>query len=234
MTSISSFLVQNEHTIPLIAAINALPEWWNTVSRSHKFLQRVPGHALLQRLRQWLVEGIQVEVQEPVPNTFLAPLTVGMHVVEYLSYLESKSVSHASVLRATGACGFQGLCIGQLTAIACSSATNDSELHEQAAVALRLAVLIGAIIDLDGCYAEPPKQWACVIARHKSSDLSQPITDVLAGYPEVSRCTPIISEQTQLTSTRRSYRLSRALQQALSPFHNVTSVKSLPNWRLEA
>jgi hypothetical protein len=189
LSLISSFLAQNEHTTPLVSAINALPEWWDSISRSHRFLQRVPGHASLGRLRRWLVEGLPDEVEEPTPNVFLAPLTVGMHVVEYLSYLESESVSHASVLQATRTNGFQGLCIGQLTAIACSSATNESEFIKQAVVAVRLAVLIGAIIDLDGCYAEPPRQWACIVARHKSSTLSNTITDVLAGYPDVSKCT---------------------------------------------
>jgi hypothetical protein len=193
LTLISAFLLHDEHANLLIETINSLPEWWNAISESHTVLQRVPGHGLLERLSRWLLQGSFNEFEEPVPNTFLAPLTVVSHVVEYLSYLRSDSAQHADVLQAARTGGYQGLCIGQLAAIACSNAANESEIIDQAAVAIRLAVLIGAIIDLDGCFAEPPKKWACIVAREKSSASSYDLDNVLGHHPEVTDCTSIIT-----------------------------------------
>jgi hypothetical protein len=193
LTFISAFLRHDENANSLIDTINSLPEWWDAVSESHTVLQRVPGYVLLERLRRWLVQGLHEEFEEPVPNTLLAPLTVVSHVVEYLSYLRSRLAKHADVLQAARTGGYQGLCIGQLAAIACSNAANEIELIEQAAVAIRLAVLIGAITDLDGCFAEPPKDWACIVAREKSSASSDDLNSVLNHHPEVSDCTSIIS-----------------------------------------
>jgi hypothetical protein len=187
LSSIRSFLLQDKHTIPLVETIITLPAWWDTICLSHTRLQRIAGRSLFKRLRQWLLEGVPVGFDRLEPNTILAPLTVITQVVEYLWYLRSCGADHGSISQAAGAQGFQGLCIGQLTAIACCSALDERQLIKQAAVAVRLAILIGAIVDLDGCLAEPPREWVCVVARHKSTNPSTTITDVLDNYPEV-RC----------------------------------------------
>ncbi|KAF2829407.1 hypothetical protein CC86DRAFT_346125 [Ophiobolus disseminans] len=184
LCSITSALLQDSNTATLVEAINALPEWWDTITQSHIVLQKVPGYALLERLRQWLIEGARNGYEEPAPNVLLAPLTIVTHLVEYLSYLRTVSTKHTKALEAAHIGGFQGLCIGQLSAYVLASASNERELMEQAAVAIRLAVLIGATVDLDGCYAEPPMEWTCVVACRKSGLPSGTFAAVLAEYPE--------------------------------------------------
>jgi len=187
-SSITSFLRQDKNTAPLLQAIDGLPQWWDEVSKSHKVLQKLPGHDLLDGLRQWLVGGAQFELQTPAPNVILGPLTVISHAVEYLSYLRSQPATHAEIWEVAGAKGFQGLCIGHLAAVACASARSEREFIEQAAVVLRLAVLIGATVDLDGRYAEPAKKWTCIVARRRIDASPNAVSEAMSDYPDVSTC----------------------------------------------
>ncbi|KAI1805059.1 hypothetical protein F4811DRAFT_570540 [Daldinia bambusicola] len=68
-------------------------------------------------------------------NILLVPLTVISQIVEYIR------LSHRGVV--------QGFCVGFLAAAAVASSQNRAELERWTATAIRLAVCIGAIVDLD-------------------------------------------------------------------------------------
>lgn len=205
LSSISSLLLKDEHTTALVDIINTLPEWWNDIAQSHKVLQGVPGHAALERLRQWLTEGAQYDRRDPTPNIILVPLTIFTHLVEYFTYIRSGRVRHIDVVLAAQTSGFQGLCVGQLTATVLASSKDENEIIQQAGVAIRLAVLIGAIVDLDGCYAETPKEWASLVACSKADLPLNTVSNVLAAYTEV--CFFHIMSSKILTDIRPMYQL---------------------------
>lgn len=84
--------------------------------------------------------------------------------------------------------GVQGLCVGFLSAIVVSLSRNDMEIGTVAAIGLRLAVCIGAYVDLDGISGIPSKEAACVALRWKdniSSDKKK-VDALLQSFPEVS------------------------------------------------
>ncbi|KAI1444132.1 hypothetical protein F5Y02DRAFT_428086 [Annulohypoxylon stygium] len=80
------------------------------------------------------------------------PITVVIHTIQYLKYLESTEVpgDHSSLLRSVSAGGgIQGFCAGLLSALAVASGTTKEEVAELAATSVNLAFCIGAYVDLD-------------------------------------------------------------------------------------
>jgi hypothetical protein len=77
-------------------------------------------------------------------------MTVIIHLVQYLNYLDRSNCTHAQVLvhtRLGG--GVQGFCVGLLSAIAVASSRNEHDVVRMGAVALQLATCIGTYIDWD-------------------------------------------------------------------------------------
>ncbi|KAI1390570.1 uncharacterized protein F4822DRAFT_436419 [Hypoxylon trugodes] len=122
----------------LIRIVRELPALWAATIRPG-----CPDFASLTRAEnqlQELVAFFEGETEEmsgltPPYNILLAPLTVITHIAEYVHFNYQGSA--------------QGFCIGFLAAAAVACARNGPELEKWASTAIRLAVCIGATIDLD-------------------------------------------------------------------------------------
>lgn len=187
LSSIRTSLLENSNTAPLVQAIIELPATWSSFTESYVPLQQIPGQVILEKLRQWIECGTQISFTDPQQNILLTPLTLITQLVEYLSFLqnESNGAKHADMIASSKANGFQGLCIGLLSAITLASATDEKELVAQAVTALHIAVLIGATVDLDSWFAEPQQGMASLVVRMRTAsdaDISKIIGE---RYPEV-------------------------------------------------
>ncbi|POR33739.1 Polyketide synthase [Tolypocladium paradoxum] len=125
------FLVRIAQDLPTVWAATIHPN-------SPRFGRLTGAEQQLQQLGAFL-ENDAAELQHPsgVPccNLVLAPLTVLSQIAEYVRLGRQGPV--------------QGFCVGFLAAAAVASARNRAELEQWTATAARLAVCIGAVIDLE-------------------------------------------------------------------------------------
>ncbi|KAL4760329.1 non-reducing polyketide synthase spyA [Aspergillus foveolatus] len=194
LDQLASYLTRSQRSPelrPLVEAIRALPEVWAALKIAEPSLQALSNAPVLS-LRDWLSspssslhpditsnsgsDGYgnsysRLTVPATLPNVLLAPLTVVIHLAQYIHYLDDLSLdlglegaaadAHVYIREAfaatppaqspdTGidtASKFQGLCIGTISAVVMECSSTRTELGRNAATALRLAMCIGAYVD---------------------------------------------------------------------------------------
>ena len=174
----------------LVAAIRDLPSLWRALVQSLPQYHRVPGQRLLEELRAWIDHSRPLSPSQPVPNVLLTPLSVIADLANCLHGLRISFTdhdnSHATVLESVRRYGdFQGLCTGLLAAIAVACSEEENDIGDFGAVAVRLGVCVGAIVDLEGAFGDPPNEACCLSVRPRSGEYSQ-MLKVLQDFPEVS------------------------------------------------
>ena len=182
-------LVREPRLSTFANALKQLPDLWETLLKSNPRLHRVPGRESMRDLRQWIDTGHFPATIEPVPSILSTPMTIIIHTVQYIDYLKDNSnafPTHSDLLRSLQLGGVQGFCTGFLTAIAVACSKNEKDIDELGAVALRLALCIGAYVDLDGAYATPPNEtcWLAVRWRHEVE--KDRVLNILKSYPDVN------------------------------------------------
>ena len=173
----------------LVRAIKDLPSLWRALLRVLPKLHQVPGPRVFQDLKAWLDNGRPLARSHPCPNVMLTPLSVIADVANYLHILRiinpDKDKSHSTILQSLNQYGgFQGLCTGILAAIATACSKEESSIGDLGAVALRLAVCVGAIVDLEGAFAVPPNE-ACCLSVHSKFGEEPALQRILQDFPEV-------------------------------------------------
>lgn len=180
-------LLNNAHLQSFAAAIEDLGSFWELLVNADKNLAHLAGSEELRTLQTWLDQGTFPPTStEPLSNTVLTPLTVIVHVVEYFDSLEDQALgcSHSEMLQSVTDAGIQGFCSGLLTAVAVACSSTESNLIRLACVSLRLAVVIGAYIDLDEDTRELEKKAACLAVRWSNPEQEQFVRSSLEGMPE--------------------------------------------------
>lgn len=133
-----------------IDTLSELPSIWETASTRIPTIPSVPGKRLLENLHTWLTDGPPEYDVGDLPNTLLAPLTVLSQLAQYRRYLEihygDAPDAHAALVRSKNTTVL-GFCEGLLTAFAIASSESTEDWNHHAAVAVRLAMLVGAVVD---------------------------------------------------------------------------------------
>ncbi|KAL2847540.1 hypothetical protein BJY01DRAFT_246767 [Aspergillus pseudoustus] len=219
---------------PLLEAIRALPEVWATLKIAEPSLQALSDAPVLN-LRNWLSppssslhNGItsnnvsngdgnsysRLTVPATFPNVLLAPLTVIIHIAQYIHYLDGLSLdlglngadAHVYIREAFAAAPpaqtpdtdiesaskFQGLCIGTLSAAVMECSSTRTELGQNAAAAVRFAMCIGGYVDSERALAmngsnsslNSSSEIVCFIARWGVESGREDVEAVLSRYPE--------------------------------------------------
>ena len=133
-------------------------------------------------IRSWIDQGELCGSSMPLPNVILTPLTIIMQIVEYFCFLEKYSTTHSQVLKKLESAGVQGFCTGSLTAVALACSRHEDDVNAFGAVALHLAMFIGAIVDLDGASAGPSNETTCLAIRWKREDNKDGILKYLEDH----------------------------------------------------
>jgi hypothetical protein len=188
-------LRQDINTIPRLSAlkhaVGDLPRFWNALVSFDPELSQVPGASRLGQLSQWLrVGGHLPHAQSDAPNYYGLAVTILLQISQYSRYLDYLgSDAHLRILKSVQAGGIQGFCAGFLSTLAVASAGEDTDLGSTAAVALRLAVCIGAYVDRDGIYSEQPEIYSTIAIRWKEGnpDGKSEVTKMIQSFPKVSR-----------------------------------------------
>ncbi|KAL4976239.1 hypothetical protein BDW66DRAFT_151186 [Aspergillus desertorum] len=125
-------------------AIAGLPTFWQTLSDALPELSEVlPPPERLRDLDRLLSHNVdEIEGEPSMLNMVLTPLVVLTHLTEYERYL---ATNHHADDQTTAA----GFCTGLLSTFAVASSRTSHDLARYGAVALRLATLVGALVDAD-------------------------------------------------------------------------------------
>ena len=125
-----------------------LPTYLKTFSENFPNIQAVLGVKLLEGLNDWIDIGQIPSASPHLPNVILSPLIVLSQLTQYSKYLK---LAHGGAQNLYGSHSQQTevvrFCTGLLSAFAVSSAGNQAQFQQYGAVAVRLAALIGALVD---------------------------------------------------------------------------------------
>lgn len=191
LSQLRLILLNDRRLTTFLTELKNLASFWKILADADSSLNQVPGLQSLEDITNWIDRGdFPVQISETLPNVLSTPLTVIIHIVEYFNYLKhlGPSVSHSQILNRLRVGGIQGFCTGFLTAVALACSSDEEEVNQFGAVALRLAVCIGAYVDLDGRFASPPCETSSLAVRW-TQEIGKPrVLDVMKAYPGV--CDP--------------------------------------------
>ncbi|KAK9783861.1 putative polyketide synthase [Seiridium cardinale] len=238
----------------MLQAIGELPRYWTALAKTLPDLAHtLRNERVVLDLRAWLMSEGDVEFPfGEAGNAVLTPLVVLHQLTQYWQYVQKKygesqasgtTVDSQAELVATQQHGSEthslGLCTGMLSSFAVSSAKSRLEFEKYGSVAVRLAMLIGAVVDAEESSNQAlgqGKATSFATAWHNDKeeqdfrrilDSSFPDTYVSVRYDE-ARATVTTSEHTagELLQQLRDAGITVAEVGLKGRFHNPDSETS--------
>lgn len=191
LQTLREFLREAEDCKWMLDIVSELPTRWNELAKQFPKLQSIPGERLLNDLKRWFQGDDADQATSQLPNILLTPLVVLTQLTQFSRYL-SHSLAGASaqvddLFRALAQHHVEtvGLCTGLLSASAVSSASDAATFRQYGAVAVRLAMVIGALVDSQDASDRLHGPSRAFAVAWTSSEMSGDLTRVLEGFPEV-------------------------------------------------
>ncbi|KAL8720574.1 MAG: hypothetical protein Q9225_002593 [Loekoesia sp. 1 TL-2023] len=191
----------------VLDTIKELPDHWDAFNKELPHLSAVPGGRLLRDLIDWFSRGA-MPTQKPghLPNILLSPLVVIAQLAQYAEYLvlchpESQDEDlFAAPMPDVETLGF---CTGILSAVVVSCSTNKMQFAEYGATAVRLAVLIGGLVDAQDARDEhgESKSLATVWKSHQSQ---LEMARILQRFPEAYVSVNYDEHRATVTTSQKS------------------------------
>ena len=165
----------------LNGVISELPSLWLALQKEFPELSIITGAEQLEQLKR-LLSPMQLPDVWASSNLVLAPLTVISHIADFLRL---RRTARNTIF--PGIDNVQGFCVGFLVAAALASSWDEIEFRRSASTAIRLAVCVGAIIDLnDRSFRNPADRSSAIVVRWKTESGKQAFEGTLKDYPSVS------------------------------------------------
>jgi hypothetical protein len=174
LSELRNTIISNPKLAFLKDIIKTLPHLWkSTILTGCSQLKRLTlAGEQIEELVRFFDTGATDALPTPTPyELFLVPLTVISQIAEYIS-LEGEGP-------------VQGFCVGFLAAAAVASSQNSAELEHYTATAVRLALCIGAVVDLDERERSGNRSstWS---VRYTSGGEEEHFRRTLTSFPEAS------------------------------------------------
>lgn len=183
-------IVGNEDHKWAIDTIVSLPQYWKTIAAAIPGLETATELEKLEDLKEAFSTGQSLNTQFPLPNTLLIPLVVILHLTQYASFIKQNNAGLDNDIDvfALSKDGQEtlGLCTGLLSSLAVSSAGNKAEFMRYSAVAVRLGLLIGMVVDAQDA-ATPSGPSKSLTAAWNSAEKAKETQRILKGFPQVSK-----------------------------------------------
>jgi hypothetical protein len=180
-------IVNSEEHRWALEALSSLPKYYTTI------LDALPGingrnGVQLEDLRGALYSGKPLATSFPLSNTLLVPLIMVLHLTEYSRFLHQTSGELESGIDLFDASRHNketvGFCTGLLSAMAVSSAGNQEEFRKYAAVAVRLGLLVGMVVDAhDLSSTQGPSK--SITASWNSAEKREDARRIMDDFPQV-------------------------------------------------
>ncbi|PKX99601.1 polyketide synthase [Aspergillus novofumigatus IBT 16806] len=133
----------------VIDVLEELPAYWELLAKEIPALCHCYGASKLRDLKGWFQTGNIPADAFPLPNILLVPSAIVMQLVEYQRFAKLANVGRKHSEAYYGNTEAFGLCTGLLSALAVAQSTTQEELHQYGAVAIRLAMVVGATVDAE-------------------------------------------------------------------------------------
>jgi hypothetical protein len=191
LQTLRKFLREADDCKWMLDVVSELPERWNKLAKQFPKLETIPGERLLNELKHWFQDDDSHTATAQLPNVLLTPLVVLTQLTQFSRYLAhsqagaSVQVNDAFQALAQRHVETVGLCTGLLSASAISSASDEATFRQYGAVAVRLAMVIGALVDCQDASDKlhgPSRSFAVAWA---SPEMASDLFRVLDGFPEV-------------------------------------------------
>lgn len=174
----------------ILHTVAALPSDWDNLSSSLTKLQHSIGKKLLEDLNEWLLGGEIPQSSFPLPNILLSPLTVVAQLNQYSAFLKAAFPDLPDTRQLPSSISANtetlGLCTGTLSAFAAACSSSLAELQRHGAVAVRLAMLVGALVDATEVAPNSEGQSTSFSASWNSAEAIGTVNEVLERFPEVN------------------------------------------------
>ncbi|KAI1170697.1 putative polyketide synthase [Nemania sp. FL0916] len=138
-------VVGNTHNAWIIDLIAQLPQLWTTISTALPSLHNDTGYRQVLDLAEAFRLGRPLETAYPLPNKVLLPLVVIFHLAQYTDFLGNSGANIDEAWKSPSET--VGFCTGLLSAFAVSSSANKKDFEKYGAVAIRLGLLVGMVVD---------------------------------------------------------------------------------------
>lgn len=185
-SQIRKIVVENEDSRWALDTIAEFPQIWKALTTSIPSLKTSSGLKQLEDLSDAFRTGRPLETPFPLPNKLLIPLVIVSHLIQYAAYLRNSTEEQQVDPFSTSNLPDRetlGLCTGLLSAFAVSSSENSEQFKKYAAVAVRLAMLIGTVVDAQDEATEPSKSLS---AAWNSIEGGEELKRIVKSFPEVS------------------------------------------------
>ena len=202
----------------MLDTVSELPRYWTVASQHIPKLRSVPGEQLLQDLDRWFRTGTYPDGSFDLPNTVLTPLVVLVQLMQYSRYRELGGPRPESPERSSTL----GFCTGILSAFAVSASApaGKEELDQFGAVAVRLAMLVGALVDAQEASDTTLGRARSYTTAWNTSQQVADMTRILDQFPEVRVCsqfTTVTQRTNPLAADRPTYRSTVMRKEPPSP-----------------
>ena len=171
--------------------VSHLPKLWGPLVQSVPALQHFNGEELLQALNQGLQNGEISESVFPLPNILLTPLVVIAQLTQYSSFLKAALPGLVDTdeipVSITESTEILGLCTGILSSLAVGCSSSLAKLQYYGSVAVRLAVIIGALVDAREASSSSEGSSKSFSMSWSGAESSEVVTKILDNFPEVSK-----------------------------------------------
>lgn len=173
----------------VLGAITDLPRHWDALCKAVPTLRNIPGARLLEDLKFWIETGKFKEASFPLPNIILTPLVVITHLTQYEIMHERDQLEPPKSLDFPASTidnvETVGLCTGLLSAAAVSCSEDLMQLHRHSAVAIRLAMIVGALADAEDKLAGVDGASKSFSVAWSSPEIRVEIEKTLKRFPDV-------------------------------------------------
>ncbi|KAK2748181.1 Type I Iterative PKS [Myotisia sp. PD_48] len=196
----------------ILDVIFELPEFWKLAARLIPVLGSIDGEGLLNH---WIDSFKQAQISQkiiPLPNIILTPLVVIIHLTQYLKCWDCIHASMDDVqtpeITSSAKCKSLGFCTGVLSATAISISTTKTQLQMNGAVAIRLAMLIGALVDAHDVGQHGDSKSLSVT--WPSADSHATMLEILEQFPEAY--ISVLFDEKRVTITTSKSTIARLIE----------------------
>ena len=187
----------------ILTTASELPALWAAILDACPSLDRLPAKARLNELVRFLLfEGrgdtLAILGSEPLPtnNLILSLLTVILQIIDFwkLSHghffgdenNDNSSNNGNASYHPSNISDVQGFCLGFLTAMSVSCSRSEAQFQALASKAMRLALCLGAWVDLDALNHDVSECALAIAVRWKSDAHRQQLERTMGLHPRVS------------------------------------------------
>ncbi|KAH8728888.1 hypothetical protein GQ44DRAFT_747284 [Phaeosphaeriaceae sp. PMI808] len=179
LDQLQKFLTQHEKLQRLGEDVKRLHETWDIIAAHREDIAALQqGPRYLKALYDWIDTGASTAVANAMSGILSLPLLVVIQTCQYFQYLRLAGLTHGEFLNGLKNGGAQGYCGGLLPAMAIACAQDEDEVVSMAAIAMRIALVVGAYGELGDDENLPGPTTIVVRLRHEGQG-----EDIVRKFP---------------------------------------------------